>query len=117
MENENIIQPRVESTPEPQPQSLPSEVSDTGLPLKNVEFMDYLGLKSQAFVDEVQDKIAYLAENLPDLNALQEADLRTGNQPMQNRLDKLYHYVMLMNQEKELKIKQSLVEGAKKRYE
>ena len=114
--NENIITPRIETPPEPQPQSLPQELIDAGINLKNIELLNYLGLKNDMFNPDVMSKIQEMADYLPDVEALQKMDINLGNPHGVSRLDKIYMHIQFLKQEEEIQRKQELLNKEKSKY-
>lgn len=110
----NIIQPTIESPPV-QNDSIPAEVLDAGLSIKNAEVMQYLGLSD--YDSRTMEKVSALADYFPNIDDLMEADLKLGQRMDMTRLDKIYSYVLLLRQEEELVRKQDLINNAKRQWE
>ncbi len=102
---------------QPEPISQPSttvtqDLLDAGINLKNIQFLNHLGLKDEMFNSQVMNKIEYLAEKLPDLADLMDLDLRLGNDG-QPKIDKMYAYLKLNEQSEKLREQQFLIEQQK----
>lgn len=113
---ENIIEPKIETPTEPPKQSLPQELVDAGINLKNVEILNYLGLKHEMFDPDVMRKVQSLADYFPNIDDLMKKDIDLGNPHNLSRLDKIYSHVQLLLQEKELREKQELINKEKAKY-
>jgi hypothetical protein len=111
-----ILQPKVEAPVEESKPSLPQELIDSGINLKNVEFLSYLGLKNDMFNPDVMSKIQDMADYFKDVDALQKMDVDLGNPHGVSRLDKIYMHVQLLKQEQEIKQKQELIDKEKSKY-
>lgn len=114
--NENIIQPRIETPPEEVNQSLPEELIKAGINLKNIEFLNYLGLKHEMFNPDVMAKIQSMADFLPTVDDLMKLDIDLGNPHGLSRTDKIYSHIQLLLQERELKERQNLINKEKAKY-
>ncbi len=113
---ENVIAPRIETPVEAEPQSLPQELVDAGINLKNIEFLSYLGLKNDMFNPDVMSKITEMADYLGDADSLQKMDINLGNPHGVSRLDKIYMHIQLLRQEEEIQRKQELLNKEKSKY-
>jgi hypothetical protein len=114
--NENIITPRIETPPEEHQESIPQDLLDAGINLKNIEFLSYLGLKTGMFDPDIMGKIQEIADYLPDSDALQAMDINLGNPHGVSRLDKIYMHIQLLKQEDLIKEKQELLNKEKSKY-
>jgi hypothetical protein len=111
-----ILTPKVETPPEQVKESLPQELLDAGINLKNIEFLNYLGLKTGMFDPDIMGKIQEMADYLPDVDSLQAMDINLGNPHGVSRLDKIYMHIQLLKQEDLIKEKQELINKEKSKY-
>jgi len=114
----NVLTP--EPQPVPQPKSsgeLPPEMLDAGINLKNLEFLNYLGLKDEMLNSKVMEKVEFIGKYIPDLNELMKLDLKLGSPTFMPKLDKVFSYVKLLEVEADLQVKQDLINKQKKQWE
>ena len=95
---------------------LPKDFLDAGITLKNVEFLNHLGLKDEMFNVRIMEKVDFIASKLEDIGHLQDVDMRLGDDGSMTRLDKIYSYLKLSEQSELLKEKQSLIEERMQSY-
>lgn len=95
--------------------SIPKDLADAGITLKNVEILDYLGLKTEMFNSDIMNKVEEIATLLGD-DDLMELDVRLGNSNGLSKIDKIYTFLKIDAQTKELKRKEALLEQQKNKY-
>jgi hypothetical protein len=111
-----ILTPKIETPPEEKKEFLPQDLLDAGINLKNIEFLNYLGLKTGMFDPDIMGKIREMADYLPDADSLQKMDINLGNPHGVSRLDKIYMHIQLLKQEDKIKEKQKLLNKEKSKY-
>lgn len=94
---------------------IPQELMDAGMTVKNISILDYLGMKEQMFDYSVMNKVNEIADLLGDKD-IQELDIMLGNPRSMTKIDKIYTYLKLDAQTKELRRKEQLLEQEKQRY-
>lgn len=104
----NIIEIQSQEIPQ-QNISAPADQLIDSIGLKNLEFLQYLGKKDDLFNRDVMEKIKVLAEYFPNVDALMDRDLTLGEKNGMTRLDKLYSFVLLDRQVKNLEEKRNLI--------
>lgn len=104
-----ILTPIQEKPVENKIETIPTELADAGLTLENLEIAEYLGLKDQMFNWEIKDKITEISQLLNG-RSLMEIDVMTGNPYNLSRIDKIYTYLKLDSQARELRKKEQLLE-------
>lgn len=82
---------------------------DENLNTRNIEFLSALDLKYGIGNDEIMEKINYLTERI-STEELDEIKIRVGVDLPEERLKKVYLYVQLQEQAKDLRSKLSGVE-------
>jgi hypothetical protein len=112
----NILPRQPEPVSPPVQEAIPQEVLDAGITVKNLEILDYLGLKNSMFDQDVMEKVAYLSDKL-DSNTIRQIDLKLGNDPSIPKLDKLYAYVRLIDEENRLAKEQELIRNQKRLWQ
>ena len=115
----NILQSQPEETPTQNVTSgeIPQELMDTGLNLKTMEFLNYLEMKDEMFNGEVVDKVKFLTNFIPEVKDLWRIDTKLGVTNGMTKLDKLYSYVKLLEQEARIKQESDLISNAKKQWQ
>jgi|WetSurMetagenome_2_1015567.scaffolds.fasta_scaffold15037_5 hypothetical protein len=108
------LTPQIETPSEPQKESVPGGAPNENW--KNIEFLDYLGLKDELSNDEVMKKITLISEVIPDVSTLMDTDLKLGH-PNMSKIDKIYSYAFLLKQESDIKRKHDLIINQKKQWE
>jgi len=103
-----VLQPVQEVQGSDKIQSIPTEMQDVGLTMENLEIADFLGLKEQMFNYGIMDKITEIAQLLAGRD-LMELDVMLGNPHNLSRIDKIYTYLKLDAQARELRRKESLI--------
>lgn len=111
----NVITPQQETIQEPNT-PIDHDVLDAGFDLRNVEFLNYLGMKDELFNEDVMTKISELVDFFGEVDALQEADINTSEKTGLTKLDKLYTYIQLLRQEDDINKKRDLINKAKQQY-
>lgn len=76
----------------------PKELIDAGMTLKNLEFLNHLGLKEEMFNQRVMEKVMFLSDKVADLRELQDLDMRIGDDGSMPKIDRLYSYLKLKEQ-------------------
>ena len=84
--------------------------------LKNLQFLNYLGLKDEMFNGQVMDKVRYLADNL-DMNELMNIDFKVGQDPNMPRIDRIYSYMKLEIMSRDKQSELDMINNAKKKWE
>lgn len=110
MEILNPAKPEVKPEPfEPHP------TEDKTPNLKHIEFLSHLGLKDQILDEGVMDKIQFIAEKM-EFSDFQDLALRLGEDSFTPKLDRIYTYVNLIEQNRELEKKKKLINDALTKY-
>lgn len=112
-------------TPEPQIEKIPTpgvvensaKVLSAGVDLKNAEFLAHLGLQYEMFNPQVIEKVQYLADNLADVKALQALDIKIGDGGNIPRIDKIFAYMKIQAQSREMQEQKALLDERLQRYE
>lgn len=104
MEQNNIIEPIQESNTPKQHTEGTGYVSD--IPLKSLEFAEYLGVKNEVHSSDVQEKVNFISENTENVFDLMQLDSKLGEGP---KLDKIYTYLKLLDNEKQLANRMSII--------
>jgi len=101
---------------EPNQHAIPGELAESGLNVKNLQFMQYLGLKDELFNPTIMSKVDFLAKNL-DLDSLQHLDFKVGQDPSMPRIDRIYSYLKLdlLSRDKEAEL--NMINQAKSKWE
>lgn len=97
---------------EPQATNFPQELADSGITMKNLEFLDYLGMKDEMLNPETMNKVEEIGKYIKNTNDLMKIDLQLGESRI-GKLDSIYSYVKLLELEADLKIKQDLINQRK----
>lgn len=95
-----------------EPQNFPQELADSGITMKNLEFLDYLGMKDEMLNPETMSKIEEIGKYIKNTDDLMKIDLQLGESRI-GKLDSIYSYVKLLELEADLKIKQDLINQRK----
>jgi hypothetical protein len=110
----NILTPQIENPSEPQKESVPGQAPNENW--KEIEFLNYLGMKEELSNEKVMEKIRLIGEVIPDVNTLMQTDLKLGR-PNMSKIDKIYSYAFLLKQEADIQNKQNLILNQKKQWE
>lgn len=117
MENLNVPPVAVEKVPVPGVQNNSPKTLDASMNVKNAEFLLHLGLKYEMYNPQVIEKVQYLADRLPDIKALQEIDIRLGDDGRMPKLDRIYCYLNLLGQSQKIQEEKNLVDENIRSYE
>jgi hypothetical protein len=109
----DTLQPRREQPAEPQREPIAGQAPNENW--KEIEFLNYLGMKDELSNEAVMEKIRLISEIIPDVDALMETDLKLGR-PNMSKIDKIYSYALLLKQEAEIQRKQDLISNQKKQW-
>ena len=113
----DILQPQnTETSSVQETGSLPPELADHGFTIQNLEILSYLDMKDAMFDSGVMDKVTELSKLLGDRN-IQDLDIMLGNPYNLSKLDKIYTYLKLDSQTRELQAKEALLEREKNKYQ
>lgn len=96
---------------------IPKELLDAGINLKNVEFLNHLGLKYEMFNEKVMEKIDFIASKVEDLRSLQDVDMRLGDDGSMPRIDKIYSYLKLKDQADRIREEERVISERIGQYE
>lgn len=96
---------------------IPKEFLDAGINLKNVEFLNHLGLKYEMFNQNVMEKIDFIASKVEDLRSLQDVDMRLGDDGSIPRIDKIYSYLKLKDQSDRIREEGRIISERMNQYE
>jgi len=77
---------------------IPKEFLDAGINFKNVQFLDYLGLKDEMFNPQIMEKVDFIASKMEGLDNLSDIDMRLGNDGSMPKLEKIYLHLKLIDQ-------------------
>lgn len=96
---------------------VPKELIDAGITLKNVEILNHLGLRNEMFNRNVMEKIDFIASKVEDIRALQDVDMRLGDDGSMPRIDKIYSYLKLKDQSDRILEEQRIITERMNSYE
>ena len=106
------LTPAVEQSEQPM-KGYEADVIGPNMSLKNIQFLNYLGLKDEMFNPQVMEKVAYLSDKL-ELSDLQQLDWKVG-QGDGVKIDRLYAYLKLDLESREIENNLNLINEAKKK--
>lgn len=107
----------VESVETPSRTDIPKEFLDAGINLKNVEFLNHLGLKYEMFNQKVMEKVDFIVSKTKDLMELQDIDMRLGDDGSMPRLDKIYSCLKLKDQADRIREEGRIISERMNQYE
>lgn len=104
---------QVENVPEA-PISTSDDVVGAGINLKNLQILNYLGLKDEMFNSSIMEKVDFLGKNC-ELEELMHLDWKLGQDPTMSKLDKVYSFLKLDMMSRKKKDELSMIDEAKNR--
>ena len=107
----------IQEEPKESRQDIPKELSDAGIDLKNVQFLNYLGLKDEMFNSYIMEKIQFLSDSVFDVDSLLDLDIRLGEDNGMSKLDKIYSYLKLNEQADKIRNQERLIREQMRKYE
>lgn len=96
-------------------QDVPQDLLDAGITIRNVEILDYLGLKESMFDPRVMNKVEEISQLLGERD-LMDLDVMLGNDRGMTKIDKIYTYLKLDAQTRELRRREEMLEQEKNRF-
>lgn len=104
-----------QSVPEQGQKSEITEQTFNGISLSVLENLNYLGMMDRMFDAEVIDKVQTITDYL-DGRDIFEFDTQIGNPYMLSKIDNMYSYIKLEQQEHDLMNKEQLIRQQKEKY-
>lgn len=98
-------------------ESIPKDLLDAGITVKNLEILNHLELKDEMFNPNVMNKVDFIASKIENLEHLQDIDMRLGHDGGMPRIDKIYSYLKLLEQSEKIQEKKNLIDKQLKNYE
>lgn len=109
-----ILTPAVESSVDER-HAIPQDLTEQNINMKNLQMLNYLGLKDEMFNGKIMEKVAFLSENL-DMDQLMHLDFKVGQDPNMPRIDRIYSYLKLDMLSKTKEEELNMINAAKQKY-
>lgn len=109
-----VLTPQIE-TPET-PFSQHEDTIGEGINLKNLQFLNYLGLKDEMFNGKIMEKVSFLSEHL-GIDDLMSLDFKVGQDPNMPRIDRIYSYLKLDLISRDKQAELDMINNAKTKWE
>ncbi len=112
-----ILQPKIEPIQTETRESIPQDLLDAGITLKNLEILNHLELKDEMFNPNVMEKVDFIASKTDNLEHLRDIDMRLGHDGSMPRIDKIYAYLKLKEQADNIQQKANIINEQLQKYE
>lgn len=96
--------------------AIPQDLNEAGINLKNLQFLNYLGLKDEILNTKVMEKVSFLSDNL-DMDSLMNIDFKVGQDPSMPRIDRIYSYLKLDMMSRDKQKELDMINNAKSKWE